>query len=116
MDVFANGITSADAEMVLEAQVRFGQQTPARRPRPTQWLAKPSQRANPHARAWTGNQPMPHRGAAAAYCRLLHCHSQRFGFRTMEVREGGGCRQRPARDSQGVDRHSFWPHSGVVSE
>ena len=72
MDVFANGITSADAEMVLEAQITdLDGKTPNRPavPRPTQRQQSHAQSANSHAPAMDGRdaQPVPRRGAAPAW-------------------------------------------------
>lgn len=44
---------------------------------------------------------------------IVHRFRQRFGFRTMEVREGDGLYVNGKRVIlKGADRHSFWPESG----
>ena len=44
---------------------------------------------------------------------VVHSVQQRFGFRTMEVREGDGLYVNGKRIMlKGSDRHSFWPDSG----
>jgi hypothetical protein len=45
--------------------------------------------------------------------KIIHQISQRFGFRTMEVREGDGLYVNGVKVIlKGCDRHSFWPDSG----
>jgi hypothetical protein len=45
--------------------------------------------------------------------KIIHQISQRFGFRTMEVREGDGLYVNGSKIIlKGADRHSFWPDSG----
>ena len=45
--------------------------------------------------------------------KVIHEISQRFGFRTMEVREGDGLYVNGTKIIlKGADRHSFWPDSG----
>ena len=66
-------------------------------------------------RAWTGETPQLYlvevrlkRGA-----NVLHRIKQRFGFRTMEVRDGEGLFVNGQKVIlKGVNRHSFWPDSG----
>jgi len=44
---------------------------------------------------------------------VLHTYKQRFGFRTMEVRDGDGLYVNGRKIIlKGVNRHSFWPDSG----
>jgi hypothetical protein len=44
---------------------------------------------------------------------IIHTISQRFGFRTVEVRKGDGIYVNNVKVMlKGVDRHSFWPESG----
>lgn len=44
---------------------------------------------------------------------LLHAYTQRFGFRTFEVRDGEGLYLNGKKIIlKGVNRHSFWPDSG----
>ena len=45
--------------------------------------------------------------------KVIHTVTQRFGFRTMEVRDGDGFYVNGQKIIlKGVDRHSFWPDSG----
>ncbi len=45
--------------------------------------------------------------------KVIHTFSQRFGFRTMEVRDGDGLYVNGQKVIlKGADRHSFWPDSG----
>ena len=45
--------------------------------------------------------------------KVIHFFQQRFGFRTMEVRDGDGLYVNGRRVIlKGVNRHSFWPESG----
>jgi hypothetical protein len=66
-------------------------------------------------RAWTAETP----NLYSVEVRLkrgdevLHRYNQRFGFRTMEVRDGDGLYVNGRRVVlKGVNRHSFWPDSG----
>jgi hypothetical protein len=117
MDVFVNGVTSADSEMNVEAQI-------------TDLAGKPASLAfagiitGNHAtlktqivatRPWTAETPnlylvevrLRHGG------QVLHHVTQRFGFRTFEVRDGDGLYVNGRKVIlKGVNRHSFWPDSG----
>lgn len=67
-------------------------------------------------RAWTAETPNLYRvnlTLASADGRPLHRVTQRFGFRTIEVREGDGVYLNGTRIVlKGVDRHAFWPETG----
>ena len=118
MDVFLNGMTDADA---VEAQIvtiggekvgeRFG--VPA--------LAGPNrlkaelrtQIASP--RLWTAETPNLYRVEVRLKRgkQVLHEFTERFGFRTFEVRDGDGLYLNGQKIIlKGVNRHSFWPDSG----
>jgi hypothetical protein len=117
MDAFANGVSREDAEMAIEAQVTdlegratgppfsqeiIGGQTTlhARIPTPRQWTAETPNLYRVEVRLKHGNE-------------ILHRIVQRFGFRTMEVREGDGLYVNGRRVIlKGADRHSAWPESG----
>jgi hypothetical protein len=118
MEVFANGITSADSEMVLEAQVADlnGKATgPALRVQQLSGDKATLKAQIPTPRAWTAETPNLYRVEVRLLHgrQLLHRHSERFGFRTMEVRENDGLYLNGRRVIlKGVNRHSFWPDSG----
>jgi len=117
MDVFVDGITNAEAEITVEAQIRDRSGKPAGSPftapiaggratlrsrvaSPRQWTAETPNLYSVEVRLKHGNK-------------ILHRCQQRFGFRTMEVREGDGLYVNGRRVIlKGVNRHSFWPDSG----
>lgn len=78
--------------------------------------AKTSLRTNvPGPTTWTAETPRLYRVAVRLLSgdRVWHHATQRFGFRTIEVRNGDGIYVNGRRVVlQGVDRHSFWPDSG----
>jgi len=66
-------------------------------------------------RQWTAETPDLYRVEARLKRgdRVLHRFTQRFGFRTMEVRDGDGIYVNGRRVIlKGANRHSFWPDSG----
>jgi hypothetical protein len=69
----------------------------------------------PSPRTWTAETPNLY-GVEVRLKRgdqLIHRYRQRFGFRTMEVRDGDGLYVNGQRVIlKGADRHSFWPDSG----
>ena len=131
MDVFANGAMAAD---LIEAQVftleggRVGEVI-SESPLPMHIKTfdfKGSFSANGQSKAaikgtitspkqWTAETPNLYnvevrlkRGGE-----ILHTYKQRFGFRTMEVRDGDGLYVNGRKIIlKGVNRHSFWPDSG----
>jgi hypothetical protein len=118
MEVFLNGITEAGA---VEAQIvtlegktvgeRFG--VPA--------LAGPD-RLKAELRTqitapklWTAETPNLYRVEVRLKrgAEVLHTFTERFGFRTFEVRDGDGLYLNGQKIIlKGVNRHSFWPDSG----
>jgi hypothetical protein len=118
MEVFLNGITEADA---VEAQIvtvegktvgeRFG--VPA--------LAGPD-RLKAELRTqitapklWTAETPNLYRVEVRLKrgAEVLNTLTERFGFRTFEVRDGDGLYLNGQKIIlKGVNRHSFWPDSG----
>jgi hypothetical protein len=69
-------------------------------PSPLQWTAETPNLYSIEVRLKRGGEP-------------LHTYRQRFGFRTMEVREGDGLYVNGRKVIlKGVCRHSFWPDSG----
>ncbi len=67
-------------------------------------------------RPWTAETPNLYRlelTLVAADGRPLHATTERFGFRTVEVREGDGIYLNGTRIVlKGVNRHAFWPETG----
>ena len=118
MEVFLGGAADADA---VEAQVTTLDGTSVDAPFVVPALAGPSRLkaelrtkiATP--KSWTAETPNLYsvevrlkRGS-----RILHRFHQRFGFRTMEVRDGDGLYVNGRKVIlKGANRHSFWPDSG----
>lgn len=69
----------------------------------------------PNPRAWTAETPNLYQVEVRLKrgSEVLHAVTQRFGFRTMEVRDGEGLFVNGHKVIlKGVNRHSFWPDSG----
>ena len=67
------------------------------------------------ARTWSAETPSLHRVVFSLVTggRVVHRLTERFGFRTFEVRRGDGLYVNGRRVLlKGVNRHSFWPESG----
>ena len=113
MDVFLNGVTNADA---VEAQIvtvkgkavgekffgKVGQSVKLQTqiPLPKLWTAETPNLYRVELRLKRGKQ-------------VLHTFTQRFGFRTFEVRDGDGLYLNGQKIIlKGVNRHSAWPDSG----
>src|SRR5262249_51193122 len=113
MQVFADGVTNGD---VLEAQILTSDGKPVgkafnasatggaelrtRIDSPLQWTAETRNLYAVELRLKRGDK-------------TLHQIHQRFGFRTMEVRDGDGLYVNGRRVIlKGANRHSFWPDSG----
>ena len=135
MDVFLNGVTDADS---VEAQivtlggkkvgdVFFGKPlTPSLSPsdgervadRPGEGNATRPVRLSTQIRSpkqWTAETPNLYRVEVRLKRgkEVLHTFSQRFGFRTFEVRDGDGLYLNGHKIIlKGVNRHSAWPDSG----
>jgi hypothetical protein len=114
MDVFVSGRAGADA---VEAQITtldgqrvgtaFAQTLGGEQATLKIQLAAP--------RPWTAETPHLYRVEVRLKQgdKILHRVQQRFGFRTMEVREGDGLYVNGQRVTlQGCNRHSAWPDSG----
>ncbi len=127
MDVFVHGITSADAEMFIEAQIMTLDGTPVGDTFSTGLRVatsalggadplKATLRTKVAApRAWTAETPNLYRVEVRLRhgAHVLHRYGQRFGFRTFEVRDGDGLYLNGGKIIlKGVNRHSFWPDSG----
>jgi hypothetical protein len=117
MEVFADGITSADAGMTLEARITDASGKAAGAPFTTPITGGQatlrSQVRTP--RQWTAETPNLYSVEVRLKhgTEVLHRCQQRFGFRTMEVREGDGLYVNGRRVIlKGANRHSFWPESG----
>lgn len=135
MDVFLNGVTDADE---VEAQVvtlggkkvgdKFSERplTPSLSPsdgervavRPGEGKSTRSVRLQtriPSPKTWTVETPNLYRVEVRLKRgkEVLHQFTERFGFRTFEVREGDGLYLNDQKIIlKGVNRHSFWPDSG----
>ncbi len=118
MDVFPNGLTSADT---VEAQIFTSSGDPVDGPFGVPTSTGPSGlKARLSARIvsplpWTAETP----NLYSVEVRLkhgsqtLHRFHQRFGFRTIEVRDGDGLYVNGCKVIlKGANRHSFWPDSG----
>lgn len=118
MEVFLNRVTDADA---VEAQIvtldgkkvgeRFGVRALAGPNRLKAELR--TQIAEP--KQWTVETPNLYRVEVRLKRgkKVLHQFTERFGFRTMEVRDGDGLYVNGRKIIlKGVNRHSFWPDSG----
>ena len=115
-DVYLNGITDADT---LTAQVRRLDGAAVGRPFSTR-IARGQNKQTISARInaplqWTAETPNLYqveiqlrRGG-----REIHREAQRFGFRTIEVREGDGIYVNGRKVMlKGSNRHAFWPDTG----
>jgi hypothetical protein len=114
MDVFVDsGVEGA----LLEAQILGPNGKPVGAPFTTK-LTGPRTSLSTHVespRAWSAETPQLYQVAVTLKDgkRILHRFRQRFGFRTMEVRDGDGLYVNGRRVIlKGADRHSFWPDSG----
>ncbi|HYG22218.1 MAG TPA: glycoside hydrolase family 2 TIM barrel-domain containing protein [Verrucomicrobiae bacterium] len=113
MDVFINGEAQG---ATVEAQVIGGDGKPLG----SALTAPASPSANVAAQfesplAWSAETPHLHTVIVSLKqgAEVLHRTSQRFGFRTVEVRDGDGIYVNGRRVIlKGVNRHSFWPDSG----
>ena len=114
MDVFPDGVTGADT---VEAQIKtldgktvgdiFSGKISGGKLTLTTQITSPKQ--------WTAETPNLYSVEVALKQdgKVVHQISQRFGFRTMEVREGDGLYVNGSKVVlKGADRHSFWPDSG----
>ena len=116
-DVFLNSVTNADE---IEAQI----QTLAGKNTGKSFRQKlsgaQSETASlkfkiPAPKLWTAETPNLYRVQISLKQngKVIHQLTQRFGFRTMEVRDGDGLYVNGAKIIlKGADRHSFWPDSG----
>jgi hypothetical protein len=117
MDIFANGAMQAAAGLSLEAHISSLDGS----------LAAPvfqGELSGNHARlkakaisprCWTAETPVLYRVEVRLKrgTEVLHRFWQRFGFRTMEVRESDGLYVNGHRVIlKGADRHSAWPDAG----
>jgi hypothetical protein len=116
--VFLNGVTTADE---VEARIEtpdgknlgedFGVPALAGPDR----LKAELRTKIPAPQLWTAETPNLYRAVfhLKQDGRVIHEFTRRFGFRTMEVREGDGLYVNGRKIVlKGADRHSFWPDSG----
>jgi Glycosyl hydrolases family 2, TIM barrel domain/Glycosyl hydrolases family 2, sugar binding domain/Glycosyl hydrolases family 2/Beta galactosidase small chain len=117
-NVFLNGVTNAD-EVEAQIQTLAGDNVgePFRAgisgPGQSQISVLKTQIAAP--KLWTAETPNLYRVELRLEQngQVLHRFIQRFGFRTMEVRDGDGLYVNGHKVIlKGADRHSFWPDSG----
>ncbi|HEX7570182.1 MAG TPA: glycoside hydrolase family 2 TIM barrel-domain containing protein, partial [Verrucomicrobiae bacterium] len=118
MDVFLNGVTEATE---VEAQIfELGGKAVGKSFRVpvstgSDRLKAELQTRISSPRQWTAETPNLYRVEVRLKLgrRVVHKVQQRFGFRTMEVREGDGLYVNGSKVVlKGADRHSFWPDSG----
>jgi hypothetical protein len=114
MDVFVNGIAPSGT---LEAQIfdRNGTPIGAVFRKNLTGIKTTLQTRVAAPRTWTAETPYLYRVEVRLKQgdQMVHRYPQRFGFRTMEVREGDGLYVNGRRVIlKGVNRHSFWPDSG----
>ncbi len=136
MDVFLNGVTDAD---MVEAQIvtlegkpvgqtflsagagdfpvarsgNTGLESPVNRQAGKPALHLTTRITSP--KLWTAETPDLYRVKVRLKrgADVLHTFTQRFGFRTFEVRDGDGLYLNGQKIIlKGVNRHSFWPDSG----
>jgi hypothetical protein len=114
MEIFPNGVTNADT---VEAQIKTLDGQPVGNlisgKNSGGKLTLTTQVAAP--KLWTAETPNLYRVEVALKQagQVIHQLSQRFGFRTMEVRAGDGLYVNGSKVIlKGIDRHSFWPDSG----
>jgi hypothetical protein len=127
MEVFAAGVTSADSEMNLEAQILTLDGKAVGAPFSADIVLGVSASAGPDRlkaelrtqmtapRQWTAETPNLYQVEVRLRhgAQVLHRFRQRFGFRTFEVRDGDGLYVNGRKVMlKGVNRHSFWPDSG----
>jgi hypothetical protein len=115
MDVFLDGVTNAD-EVEAQIQTLEGKNVgPAFSVKLDRKSSVQLETQIPSPRLWTAETPnlykvevcLKERG------RVIHQIEQRFGFRTLEVRDGDGLYLNGKRIVlKGCNRHSFWPDSG----
>jgi hypothetical protein len=118
MEVFLNGVTEATE---VEAQIfELGGKAVGKSFRVpvstgSDRLKAELQTRISSPRQWTAETPNLYRVEVRLKLgrRVVHKVQQRFGFRTMEVREGDGLYVNGSKVVlKGADRHSFWPDSG----
>jgi predicted nucleic acid-binding Zn ribbon protein len=113
-DIILNGKEAADR---LEAQITDLSGNPVGKPFSTPLsagLVKLNSHLE-HVRPWTAEAPNLYRVEfrLLAGDKVLHTLTERFGFRTIEVRQGDGIYVNGKRVAlKGVNRHSTWPDSG----
>ena len=113
-DVYLNGATNAD-EIEAQVQTLYGQTvgTVFNQKISGEKVLLQSQIAAP--KLWTAETPHLYNAIfrLKQNGKILHELSQRFGFRTMEVRDGDGLYVNGRKIIlRGINRHSFWPESG----
>ena len=117
-DVYLDGVTNAAD---VEAQIQtldgtdVGAAFAAASPAGPGRLKEELQTKAASPKLWTAETPNLYRAVfqLRQNGKVIHQFTQRFGFRTFEVREGDGLYLNGQRVIlKGADRHSFWPDSG----
>ena len=114
MDVFLNGVSNAD---LVEVQIATldGKDIGAPFAEKASGPKISIKTHLPSPRLWTAETPNLYRVEVRLKQgdQIIHQMQQRFGFRTMEVRDGDGLYVNGHKVVlKGADRHSFWPDSG----
>ncbi len=114
MDVFVDGVTNTDR---VEAQIQTLDGQDVGQPFSADISGgKATLRASVAApKLWSAETPNLYRVQVALKHdgKVIHRIERRFGFRTMEVRDGDGLYVNGRKVIlKGCDRHSFWPDSG----
>jgi len=117
MAVYVNGPTPADAEMLAEAQVQTLDGVPVGAQFSCAFTGTTAMLTTKVAgvRPWSAETPNLYQVEVRLKhgSDLLHVIKQRFGFRTVDVRDGDGIYVNGRKVIlKGVNRHSFWPESG----
>jgi hypothetical protein len=116
IEVMLRGVKDADT---IEAQIASLDGRPVGPPfsRPVSGPQTALRAAVPNPRPWSAEAPTLHQVEVRLKrgSEILHAVTQRFGFRTVEVRDGEGLFVNGQRVIlKGVNRHSFWPDTGCA--
>ena len=113
-DVFLNSVTNAD-EIEAQVQTLDGQNVETVFNQKISGVKNTLQTKITSPKLWTAETPNLYRVEIRLKQdgKVIHQIQQRFGFRTMEVRDGDGLYVNGHKVIlKGADRHSFWPDSG----
>jgi hypothetical protein len=116
-DVFVNGATNVEVEAQIET-LEGNKVAQASRLRDSEAGETPALHLKAQAAApklWTAETPNLYQAVfrLKQNGKVIHSLTQRFGFRTFQVRDGDGLYLNGQKIIlKGADRHSFWPDSG----